>query len=219
MKKTTTIMASCLAAAVLFSACGNAPAAETTAAMTQATTQAAGEAQNTTMETTAASAADTAAVAVTPVDLNAFCESLATIQGSQILADRTATDYDSGATKSDIPEKLLAIHAQRNCCTVEELPDQVVSEFNCLGMRCEANGHIFAYSICLRIDSNKGTHSTAMSRVPFSCLVLLLLSHRVDRNVDSFIFCPQNCPQSLLTSLRLRRPADLHRHRNNRCFC
>ncbi|MCR5593407.1 MAG: hypothetical protein K6F79_06650 [Saccharofermentans sp.] len=54
------------------------------------------------------------------------------------------TVYDSGANKSDIPEELLAIQTQWNCCTVEELPDQVVSEFNCLGMRCEANGHIFA---------------------------------------------------------------------------
>ena len=239
MKKTTTIMASCLAAAVLFSACGNAPAAETTAAMTQATTQAAGEAQNTTMETTAAAAASDAsgaAVAGTPVDLNAFCESHATVQGSQILADRTATDewgeiyihadgtffyhewavnegnadpvcigkfsevsqigdhiyaltigevnqehpagetwtearpeddfnseatfvatdfdflapgtvftvYDSGANKSDIPEELLAIQAQWNGCTVEELPDPLVSDLIILGLRCEANGHIFA---------------------------------------------------------------------------
>ena len=78
MKKTNKIMASCLTAAVLLSACSTAPAAETstTTVMPQETTQVLGETRATEQPAVAESAAveDTANAAGTQVDVIAFCE-------------------------------------------------------------------------------------------------------------------------------------------------
>lgn len=83
MKKTNTVIASCLAAAVLFSACGTAPADETTVASAQQTTQVLGETRATEQvaipsdSSAAPSSSDASAAAGvsagTPCDLLEFC--------------------------------------------------------------------------------------------------------------------------------------------------
>ena len=101
MKKTNKIMASCLTAAVLFSACSTAPAAETssTTVMPQETTQVQGETGVT--EQTVAASEESSAVSGQAVSLELFCQSHTTeFMEGRMFVLRDNENYGAGAILS-----------------------------------------------------------------------------------------------------------------------